>query len=50
MVTRYVILADSNKPDFKQTPRQLIEINGERLIERTIRLLKENGRHYNNIS
>lgn len=42
MVTRYVILADTNKIGF-ETPRQLVEINGERLIERTIRLLKENG-------
>ena len=25
------------------TPRQLLEINGEKIIERTIRLLRENG-------
>lgn len=42
MVTRYVILANSNDKTF-DIPRQLVEINGERLIERTIRLLKENG-------
>lgn len=41
MVTKYVILADSSIGF--ETPRQLIKINGERLIERTIRLLKENG-------
>lgn len=39
----YIILADSaNIVPFK-IPRQLIEINGEKLIQRTIRLLKENG-------
>lgn len=42
MVERYVILANSNDKTF-DVPRQLVEINGERLIERTIRLLKENG-------
>ena len=39
---KYVILANSNDKTF-DIPRQLVEINGERLIERTIRLLKENG-------
>lgn len=40
---KYIILADSiNIVPFK-IPRQLIEINGEKLIQRTIRLLKENG-------
>lgn len=38
----YIILADSNNIHSFKTPRQLIEINGEKLIQRTIRLLKEN--------
>ena len=38
---KYVILSDGTSNSFK-TPRQLIEINGEPLICRTIRLLKEN--------
>lgn len=41
MVTKYVILANTSFGFEK--PRQLIEINGEPLICRTIRLLKENG-------
>lgn len=41
MVSKYIILADSSIGF--EIPRQLTEINGERLIERTIRLLKENG-------
>lgn len=42
MVKKYVILAKSNDKTF-DIPRQLVEVNGEPLIERTIRLLKENG-------
>jgi len=42
MVETYVILADSNDKTF-DIPRQLVEINGEPLVKRTIRLLKENG-------
>ena len=42
MVEKYIILANSNDETFN-IPRQLVEIKGERLIERTIRLLKENG-------
>lgn len=42
MVKKYVILANSNDKTF-DIPRQLVEINGETLIGRTIRLLKENG-------
>lgn len=43
MVMKYVIMCDSwNRQPFK-TPRQLIKINGEPLVSRTIRLLKENG-------
>lgn len=40
---KYVILADSKNTEPFETPRQLSEINGEILIDRTIRLLKENG-------
>ena len=39
---KYKILANSNDKTF-DIPRQLIEINGEPLVVRTIRLLKENG-------
>lgn len=39
---KYIILAKSNDKTF-DIPRQLVEINGEPLIVRTIRLLKENG-------
>lgn len=42
MVEKYVILANSNDKTF-DIPRQLIEINGEPIVKRTIRLLKENG-------
>jgi len=40
---KYVILADSKNTSPFETPRQLTEINGEPLVKRTIRLLKENG-------
>lgn len=40
---KYIILANSNDTNKFELPRQLIEINGEPLIVRTIRLLKENG-------
>lgn len=39
---KYIILAKSNDKTF-DIPRQLVEINGEPLVGRTIRLLKENG-------
>jgi choline kinase len=39
---RYVILAKGGHEGFKE-PRQLSVINGERILDRTIRLLKENG-------
>lgn len=42
MVKKYVILANSNDNRF-DIPRQLLELNGEKLVARTIRLLKENG-------
>lgn len=41
MVKKYIILSDCSVGF--DTPRQLTEINGEPLIKRTIRLLKENG-------
>lgn len=41
MVKKYIILSDCSVGF--DTPRQLTEINGETLIKRTIRLLKENG-------
>lgn len=39
---KYVILAKGGHKGFNE-PRQLSVINGERLLDRTIRLLKENG-------
>lgn len=41
MVKKYIILADSSVGF--ETPKQLTKINGETIIKRTIRLLKENG-------
>lgn len=43
MVEKYIILADSKNTSPFETPRQLTIINGEALIERTIKLLKVNG-------
>lgn len=43
MVNKYIILADSMNTQPFKTPRQLTEINGEPLVKRTVRLLKENG-------
>lgn len=40
---KYVILSNTGNIEPFIIPRQLIEINGESLIKRTIRLLKENG-------
>lgn len=40
---KYVILADSNNIEPFVIPRQLTKINNETLIERMIRLLKDNG-------
>lgn len=42
MVKKYVILAYSNDKTF-DIPRQLVEIDGEPILKRIIRLLKENG-------
>ena len=40
---KYVILSDSDNVEPFIEPRQLAKINGEPLVKRTIRLLKENG-------
>lgn len=40
---KYVILSDSDNIEHFIKPRQLLEINGEALTKRTVRLLKENG-------
>lgn len=39
---KYIIMCGGTYKDFK-TPKQLLKVNGEVLVERTIRLLKENG-------
>ena len=39
---KYIIMCGGKYSNF-QTPKQLIEINGERLVDRTIRLLRERG-------
>lgn len=39
---KYIIMCGGNYKDFK-TPKQLLEVNGERVVDRTIRLLRENG-------
>ena len=40
---KYIILSDSNNIEPFIEPRQLSKINGETIVGRTIRLLKENG-------
>lgn len=40
---KYVILSDSDNIEPFIMPRQLLKINGEPVIARTVRLLKENG-------
>lgn len=42
MEYKYVIMCGTSGNEF-EVPRQLTEINNERLVDRTIRLLKENG-------
>lgn len=42
MNRKYIIMAGGTYKQFK-TPKQLLKIKGEVIIERTIRLLKENG-------
>lgn len=39
---KYIIMCGGTYPKFKK-PKQLLKVNGEVLVERTIRLLKENG-------
>ena len=40
---KYIILCGSNHSQINGVPRQLVTINGERVLDRTIRLLRENG-------
>lgn len=40
---KYIILCGSNHDLINGTPRQLVKIGGERVLDRTIRLLRENG-------
>lgn len=39
----YIIMCGSNHEKIQGVPRQLVTINGERILDRTIRLLRENG-------
>ena len=39
----YIIMCGSNHEKINGIPRQLVEIKGERILDRTIRLLRENG-------
>lgn len=40
---KYILMCGGNYSDRFTKPKQLLEVNGEALVERTIRLLKENG-------
>ena len=40
---KYIIMCGGKYQHFTEKPRQLIKVNGEILIERTIRLLRKNG-------
>lgn len=40
---KYIILCGSNHEYVNGVPRQLVKIKGERILDRTIRLLRENG-------
>lgn len=40
---KYIILCGSNHNMINGIPRQLVSVNGERVLDRTIRLLRENG-------
>ena len=40
---KYVIMCGGFYQNFREVPKQLSVVNGERLVDRTIRLLKENG-------
>ena len=46
---KYVIMCGGYYQNFKETPKQLSVVNGERIVDRTIRLLKENGIEEENI-
>ena len=39
---KYIVMCGGKYPNFEK-PKQLLKVNGEVLVERTIRLLKENG-------
>lgn len=39
---KYIIMCGGSYKEF-ETPKQLYEVNGERIVDRTIRLLRENG-------
>jgi len=39
---KYIVMCGGRYPEFSE-PKQLIKVNGEVLVERTVRLLKENG-------
>lgn len=39
---KYIVMCGGDYPQFK-IKKQLLEVNGEKLVERTIRLLRENG-------
>lgn len=40
---RYIIMCGSNHAQINGVPRQLVQIGGERILDRTIRLLRQNG-------
>ena len=40
---KYILMCGSNHEKIKGTPRQLVKIGGERVLDRTIRLLRSNG-------
>jgi len=40
---KVILMCGSNHGKIKGTPRQLVDIGGERVLDRTIRLLKQNG-------
>lgn len=46
---KYVIMCGGYYQNFKETPKQLSVVKGERIVDRTIRLLKENGIEEKNI-
>ena len=43
MVTKYILMCGGNYSTYWNTPRHLSKVNGEVLVERTIRLLRKNG-------